>query len=325
MDALTADLTACPLLIQPTPGSFRYHAKHNFKDEEALMRWIRAKSHAVPFSEIRDSFAGAEAAILRLIEYGVLITIRAIGNSTELFLFARKEEQQVPCSGTIEARPGDEVVSTSADLTTELQRGDVVILDGQFYRVSRVVKKGRKFELGPAPENLAETGGQYTAAADEHPRWRSAAGEPKWAAEFSSTQLPLDRPYEGVRGSDIPIARLGAHTDLRLLWRNTAENVGEVFDDACPRSHVELRRRLKTAGLDSSCPMRDDTLTMFTGVGSKRPRRRTVRKAADKHAFGKENEHLLRSHLGTAIQISRVEHAEAEHRAAVDAAAADFD
>ena len=319
---LVASLRGNPRIAFDSAGRVRYTAQYELRDADDLLALLRMHESGLREPDLLDAYTGVAADIERLSVEGRLIRVKPISTAYDTVLFSRTAPMLMSCPGPVKAKQGAWHVSTPSDLTGELFRGDVVLLDGVPYRVSYT--KGTPAKQVPAPMAIQPrfTGGHYTAAHQQTHRFQLKGGMVDWALPFTEAKLPLDRPYEGPSSDTVAVQKYGASKSLRCLWRETVTNDQALFPDSFPKSHKALRDKLKAAGLERVSKMEPGTLHKKTFIaGPKQVRQRRKARSGGEAGGGMSEAHLEGTAAGEAIARARTEIALAEMKERASAAA----
>jgi hypothetical protein len=137
--ALSGALAANPRVRIDASGLYFYRTRYAARDGYELSRLITAMGETpllVP--DLIDLFPGAAVELDARVRSGDVIRVASVDQALPDVIFSR-DFSNVTCtqlSGTISVQTGSAVARTSADLTSELFRNDVVIIGGVQFRVS---------------------------------------------------------------------------------------------------------------------------------------------------------------------------------------------
>jgi hypothetical protein len=142
-------------------------------------------------------------------------------------------------SGTVTAKHDEKVVTTSEDLTTEVRRGEAVLVGQFWYRVSSEVHVGAK-----------QSQPQRARAPASVTMDKEMSDKNEYVFNFDKSSLPLDGTFEDREGFTGPIWKHGATNDVRSLWRESAQALkdGNFLQDELRlvdvlKDHIQYNRQ----------------------------------------------------------------------------------
>ena len=136
--SLRAALSVNPRVrIDGSNDAFHYRTRYAARDATELARLITAQGEApIPVPDLTDLFPGAPAELDALVRTGEVVRIASDSPLPDV-IFSRDlvDVTRVRLSGTFALTTGSAIVRTSADLTNELFRNDIIIFskDSQFF------------------------------------------------------------------------------------------------------------------------------------------------------------------------------------------------
>ena len=257
---------------------FRYRAKHDVKDRWSLLREVERVATGVALSDLCSPLCypnvveDVETMILR----GEVIAYS--NKEFQLVLYPRGTPFLVQLSGEVSAIAGQQVVSTTADISQEIRRGDAVRIGSHgwdWYRVSCT---------GAASQQLLRQKAPCSVTSD---RDIDTQGKNIYRHDFTRIQMPLDGEYDAANATELitranidgdttnmhgivsdavvsgvkrtcvttKVYRHGVTNDIRELWASTADSL-QAFKDMDDSAAFRLRETLARHKLISSGEVR---------------------------------------------------------------------
>eukprot|EP01039_Chlorochromonas_danica_P006270 gene6270-6912_t len=274
--------------------SFIFRPKFIVTDRKDLLDTIDRVASGILLSEIQDCYPGLEDEVMEMIISGDIIAIKNKEAKT-LVLYPRGTPFYSQLSGTVTARPGDLLVTTSLPLQTEIRRGEAIKIGDYWYRLSTAIK-------GPGKGSTRST----SVLLDKEITLGSKAD---FLHPFAEKTLPLDGDFEGEAVYQGVAYRHGCTADLQDLWRGTQEEVRKAQG-----SDQEIAQRLVSLNLLSQ-QFLQRSVHIKRSADSKNsgPKKRAKRlRESQMHSGGfGVNAHLRGTKLAKVLQETR----EALHRA----------
>lgn len=295
-------------------GKLKYSAKVDLLNESELLRWLSRHPEGALQPELEDSYPGVVADIDRLVHEGRIIKVKSIQTTVPPTLFPRTDPLLIKLSGVAVGTAGQAALRTSEDLTHQLFRGDVLVIADKRYRVRYTMKNGRKEEMASVALGPRATGGAFTAAHSEPHIFHKR--DFRWFNDFTSTSLPLDRPFEGPFDVEVELHKVGGTRSLRELWKQTRVNSKGFFHARAPTNHGMLRKAMQAAGLAGMSKLTNSALTKGTLI--RQTKKRSVRRTkSTTFAESASGQHLQGTAIGRAIELQRIKQLEQEQSAKV--------
>lgn len=205
------------------------------------------------------------------------------GHKTKI-LYPRARPFLTRLPGSITATPGQQNVNTTADLRSDIRRGDAIGVAGSWFRVSCSVKSSGSHKLERATAPLSVTSD------------RDMSEKNVYVDEFDAGSLPLDGDYDGEENFTGQAMRHGAPNDIRDCWARTlqTEEFREVTKDPSRLQRELLHCKLVTrAG------------TVSTSQKKGKAKEKPTRKRKARETTSQFNEHLRGSALGELLRNSK--------------------
>ena len=137
--ALRSALSVNPRVrIDVATGNFHYRTRYAARDAVELARLITAQGETpIPVPDLIDLFPSAAAELDALVRAGEVIRVASDQPLPDV-IYSRDliAATRIRLSGTFAVTAGSAIVRTTADLTNELFRNDVLIIDSHPFRVS---------------------------------------------------------------------------------------------------------------------------------------------------------------------------------------------
>lgn len=274
--------------------SFSFRAKFTIRNKQELIDIILRVRTGLVVSEIKDCYPGIVADCNALIVGGTVI---AVSNKElkSLVLHPRGEPFYTKLSGTVSATPGNQAITTSADLRREIRRGEAVKVGDSWYRVSSVIGSG-----------AATAQSQRAVAPPSVTLDKDLSERNVYLHPFTDSALPLDGDYGGSADFSGTSLRHGCTTDIKDSWYRTAvEGLKRFAGDG-----AALRRELVVLNLVSDhAPSQTNTATAgyrkrTRGSSNGQRKRRKQRVVASNSLYG-VNAHLKGTVLEAVLRETR--------------------
>jgi hypothetical protein len=110
---------------------------------------------------------------------------------------------------------GSHIVSTADDLTSEIRRGDAILVGQSWYRVSSATK----------PPTAGGNGQSRSKAHSSVTSDKELSARNNYHDPFNSNTLPLDGDYDGSEVFTGKGYKHGCTNDVRDMWNNTAASL----------------------------------------------------------------------------------------------------
>lgn len=309
--------------VEIIDGKYKYRPEIAFNDREDLMDHLSREVSGYPKSKIEDSYPGCWADVEDLRDNGDIIYIKCSTVNFSDVIFRRQFGVSLALPCQIEPSRNTDIVVTRGDLRNDVFRGDLIFINGRPYRVSRAVRTaGKGVDKFYGSKARLNNGGGDFSVAGICPHLIGAKTY-TYDRPFSSTELPLDRKYDG----DLPpavdgkpgaftISKMGASGRMRELWRASLgqdrETKFSFFNSVkFPESHEALREAMKQVGL-SSTPG-ENAMPHEKKFKKSEPKKRKFSALASIRT----NAHLEHTRLGAAVLRIQME----DHKKALAAAA----
>ena len=128
-----------------------------------------------------------------------------------LVLHPRGQPFYTALGGTVTAKPGEQIVSTSVDLRPEVRRGEAVKVGESWYRVSSVIGSGA------SNEQIQRSVAPPSVTLD-----KDLSDKNVYLHKFDDKSLPLDGDFDAPVEFVGPCLRHGCTTDIKNAWKRTA-------------------------------------------------------------------------------------------------------
>lgn len=198
---------------------------HKIDDKAGLLDLVDSMPEGLRTTDIADSYETVHKDVDDLVQTGEVIAARSTDNRG-MVLFPRRGRLVCSLSGTVSVEQGARFVSTSTDLTKEIDRGNVIVINGVACRVStNTTDKPEGTHVDSKDLASLDTGSGLSASSTV----RHQVNRQHYKYEFTDTQLPLERPYPGVSVKDVPAEKFGFTNDVRQLWS------GMIADASWPK------------------------------------------------------------------------------------------
>ena len=289
---------------------FKYRNKFDIKNKAELLREIERVASGISMKEISNPpcYNDIEADCHSMIVGGTIIAVK--NKEFKAVLFPRGQPFFTRLSGDIVATPGCSDLRTTADLRSEIRRGDAIRVgvSGDWYRVSSAAPSGRELDRQTAPLSVTSE--------------RDMSDKNVYRDEFGPKTLPLDGDFEayenegqGQNSNEDGLFKGGAYRHgasncIRQLWGSTMADMNKIASRANnPEANaLALRRELAKLKLISN------TASTVAGADVKRSlqrvrnreKTRKKRKQSDRAGTKSFNEHLKGSHLEDVMRKTTV-------------------
>lgn len=206
-----------------------------------------------------------------------------------LNLYPRGSVFLTPLSGTVRAKPGSNMIETTADLTKEIRRGEAIRIANIWYRVSSLIGGGT------ATEQLQRSKAPPSVTSD-----RDLSSKNQYFHVFDAKMLPLDSPFDGTEAYEGVAYRHGCSIDVKDLWNRAGERK-DFKDNVGDRE--KLHGKLKSLNIVSKDLLKKEEVAVAASTGGKK-RKKTFRANEERGGFA-NNSHLMGTEVGQVIMEQR--------------------
>lgn len=242
--ALMDQLRRNPRIEVGMDGSLSFRRPFDIRDPEDILTVLRRHPHGVAEADVLASGpAELREAVATLVAEGRLIRMRSIDGMRSNVLFPRLNPLVVELPVTVEVASGQQWLTPSTDMTSEVNRGDLLLIGQVPRRVSTETRNG-----GLYTRSLhAERTGAQDSAAPLMPH--TVRDSNPYTEAFTASRVPLDRPLPDLLPSGqridekavtVSVARIGLSSDLRSLWRDVRENSTRHFGFTYPTDQLRF-------------------------------------------------------------------------------------
>jgi hypothetical protein len=219
---------------------------------------------------------------------GKLIACKNTEKKT-IVLYPRGKPFLTTLPGTVTATPGKQIITTSANTTEAIRRGDAICIHqnnasdyGSWYRVSSGTDSANEAQRAKAP---------LSVTSDKEMSKRNVYSE-----EFDAKHLPLDGDYDGDVAVVNGIAlKHGCSNDIRTSWANTGNEIKQFVGREQALTAELLRHKLITRSNDDNTRRIVGGKAKMISAGKKERKKRAISASSSSN----HNVHLV----GTALEF----------------------
>ena len=245
-------------------------------DDDLLTYLANAGSKGLRRIDVEDGGTATKNIVLSMILRGRMI-VEKHATAADEFLYRRNDAYYVPLPGTAEVPPHGRSLITTHDLTSEVRRGDLILIQSAGtldpYRVLGVEReRAKKKYLPKCVDSLRRLPSRYSASS-----WPTAKKDltkiaiecEKTLLPFDARYVPIDPPFRGEEGlKNAKLFKLGATNDFRDLWRSVCKEESFEYPTHADKLDSFLQKhKLVQGDLSSSS-------TRVSGSRQKRSKRR---------------------------------------------------
>ena len=199
-------------------------------------------------------------------------------------MYPRYQPFFVGLSGEVRATPGREVVESSFDISSEIRRGDTILLGDNYFRVDCRISGGKSNQPERAKAPLS------VSSLESH----DLRGKNKYYLDFTDKTIPLDREFDGAEAFSGRALKHGCTNDIRDLWMRSLETVQPLLSDQNRLQDELIRLKLLTRP-------GSEIATKSKGGGELKQKR--MKKTERNGRFNRQtNTHLLGTELGSVLK-----------------------
>jgi hypothetical protein len=137
--------------------------------------------------DVSDCYHGITDGIADMIMSGDIIACKN-RETKDTTLYPRLSAFLTKLSGTVTANPGEQYVETAYDLTNEIRRGDAILVNESWFRISSAIAASKTKTNTPARARAPLSVSSIKDLTDRN----------IYIDDFDSHKIPLDGDYDGV-------------------------------------------------------------------------------------------------------------------------------
>jgi hypothetical protein len=203
----------------------------------------------------------------------------------DIILYPRQQPFFVNLSGEIRALPGKEEVETSIDLTSEIRRGDAILVGENYFRVDCRISGGRANQPERARAPLS------VSSLTTH----DLRGKNVYYLDFTDKCIPLDREFDGMEPFTGKALKHGCTNDIRDLWKKSQEVAFPLLSDQVRLQDELIRLKLLTRP--------GSEIATKSKIGDGEPKQKRMKTTQKQSRFNRQtNTHLIGTELGAVLK-----------------------
>ncbi len=212
---------------------FAYKPKYNITCEDDLLTELaNAGCKGLKRADVEDGGEEVKEIVNSMILKGRMI-VEKHATSADEFLYRRSDAYYVPLPGTARVESNGTVLHTTHDLTDQVRRGDLILVQSAGtldpYRVLGLgsERSKRAKYLPKCIESLKNLPHRYSASSWPTKKTdlsKISIETEKTLMPFDARSLPIDPPFRGkVRLEKAKLFKVGSTNDFRDMWREVSK------------------------------------------------------------------------------------------------------
>lgn len=213
---------------------FAYVRRWSIQSKSDLLNAVQVSNGVSVDELLGECYPGIEVDIERMLRTGEVVGIQnrnmSSKNNSGILLFPRRTLFLTALSG--EVRPSADqrefvgILDSTEDLTKEIGRGEAIMLNGKWFRVSTRIEPRRPVS---EQQEKAKRPLSVSAQAASSTNQQVGLSESEYTDPYTSRRITIDGPLPASKDGTVPQSmramRYGVSADLRELWTKTAKRL----------------------------------------------------------------------------------------------------